>query len=244
MSRGLFVTGTDTGVGKTVVAAGVLRWLRKKGIDAVPVKPVQTGGVPGSDGLVAPDLDFCLTAASIEPDRDEMKLMAPYVYKPACSPHLAGRMAQVYPELSNICDCIQKLLQDHQVVIVEGAGGIMVPLNETETVLDLMGILEYPIVLVSQLGLGTINHTLLTVQTLKNAGLELIGVVFSHMEPSHPKSQFIEDDNPKTIAQFGDVKVLGNIRYLSGLDANDSRVWGCFEEDMPGLSNILEMIGA
>ncbi len=243
MSRGLFITGTDTGVGKTVVAAGILRMLKGKGLDAVPVKPVQTGAVLGSDGLVAPDLQFCLAAADIEPSWDEMKLMAPYVYEPACSPHLAARMARNYPELPDIRACTQKLLQKHQAVVMEGAGGIMVPLNETETMLDLMQALKYPVVLVSRLGLGTINHTLLSVQALRNAGIDLIGVVFSRTEPSQQESQFIEDDNPKTIAQFSNVKVLGNIRYLSDLDASDDKVWGCFEEDLPGLSSILEVIG-
>ena len=235
--------GTDTDVGKTMVAAGILRLLREKGIDAVPVKPVQTGGIPSSDGLLAPDLEFSLAAADIQPARDEKKLMAPYVYEPACSPHLAGRMAQVYSEIAKIRDCTQKLLQDHQAVVVEGAGGIMVPLNETETMLDLMKSFGYPVVLVSRLGLGTINHTLLSIQTLKDTGVELIGVVFSRMQPSQPRNRFIEDDNPKTIADFGDVKVLGNIRYLPNLDAKDDKIWQCFEEDLPGFSNILDVIG-
>ena len=115
MSNGLFITGTDTDAGKTVVAAGILKLLREKGVDAVPVKPIQTGGIPSSDGLLASDLEFSLATAGINPNQDEKKLMAPYVYNPACSPHLAGRLAQAYPELSKINDCIQKLLQDHQL---------------------------------------------------------------------------------------------------------------------------------
>ncbi len=243
MSQGLFITGTDTDVGKTVVAAGILRLLSKKGIDVVPVKPVQTGGIPSSDGLLAPDLEFCLAAADIKLYHDEKKLMAPYVYEPACSPHLAGRLAQSYPETDKIRDGIQKLLQYHQAVVVEGAGGIMVPLNETTTMLDLMKSLGYPVVLVSRLGLGTINHTLLSIQALKNTGVEFIGVVFSRIQPSHPENRFIEDDNPKAIAEFGDVKVLGSIRYLPDLDAEDNEVWEYFEEDMPGFSSILDVIG-
>ncbi|MBT3362771.1 MAG: dethiobiotin synthase [Chloroflexi bacterium] len=243
MSNGLFITGTDTDAGKTVVAAGILKLLREKGVDAVPVKPIQTGGIPSSDGLLASDLEFSLATAGINPNQDEKKLMAPYVYNPACSPHLAGRLAQAYPELSKINDCIQKLLQDHQAVVVEGAGGIMVPLNETKTMLDLMKTLEYPVVLVSRLGLGTINHTLLSVQALQNAGLNLIGVVFCRTQASQPGNEFIEEDNPKTIAQFGTVKVLGNIRYIPDLDASDDKVWQCFEQDLPGFENILEVMG-
>jgi dethiobiotin synthase len=243
VSKGLFITGTDTDAGKTVVAAGILRLLRGKGIDAVPVKPVQTGGTTGDAGLLATDLEFSLAAANIKPDSNEKKLMAPYVYEPACSPHLAGRMAQAYAQISKMNDSIQKLLQHHQAVVVEDAGGMMVPLNETETMLDLMKKLGYPVVLVSRLGLGTINHTVLSVQTLRNAGLELIGVVFCQTKPSQPESKFIEEDNPKTIAKFGGVKVLGNIRYMPDLNATDDKVWQRFKKDIPGFGNILELMG-
>jgi len=92
MIGGVFITGTGTGVGKTLVAAAVLRAVRAAGIDAVPFKPVQTGAAAGADGLVAPDVEFCLAAAGVAASADERTLMAPYLYHPACSPHLAARI--------------------------------------------------------------------------------------------------------------------------------------------------------
>lgn len=238
MSQGIFVTGTDTGVGKTVVTAGILRWLRNQAIDAVPMKPVQTGGIPGRDRLVAPDLEFLISASGIRPDGHELELMSPYIYQPACSPHLAGRMAQQYPELSKIKDCADELLKNHQALVVEGAGGVMTPINESFTMLDLMKMLAYPVVLVSRFGLGTINHTLMSLQALRTYEIRTVGVVFNHTLPTRPEDQLIEDDNPGAIAQFGKVTVLGKVRYLNNLSLKSEDIWSHFEEDMTGLENI------
>lgn len=245
MSRGIFITGTDTGVGKTLVTAGIVRWLRNQGIDAVPMKPVQTGGERRSeargDRLVAPDLEFHLAACDLRPSRDELQLMSPYVYQPACSPHLAGRMAQRYTEPSVVKDCADKLLRDHEAVVVEGAGGVMVPLNESATMLDLMKMLAYPVVLVSRFGLGTINHTLLSIHALRTARIDLIGVVFNQVEQPSTGSRFIEEDNPEAIARFGNVPVVGKIMHLDP-NSKTEEAWRDFEEAMTGLPDILDAL--
>lgn len=240
MSRGLFIAGTGTGVGKTVVTAGIVRWLRGRGIDAVPVKPVQTGGVPQADGLVAPDLGFCLATAGIQPSDHEVALLSPYIYEPACSPHLAGRIKRLYPEIPHIQDCLEKLLARHEIVVVEGAGGIMVPLDEEVTILDLMKALGFPVVLVAHAGLGTINHSLLSIHALRSSGLEILGAVFNEVEVVLPEDDIIKKDNPDTVARFGDVCVLGNVRHLAGLCPTSEALWDQFERDMFGLEKILE----
>ena len=109
MSRGVFITGTDTGVGKTIVTAGLLRQLRGAGVNAASMKPVQTGAEVSSDGkLIAPDLAVHHMAAGFTPPPDEAVLMAPYLYEPACSPHLAGRMAGRYPDIGHTKSCSSK----------------------------------------------------------------------------------------------------------------------------------------
>jgi dethiobiotin synthetase len=240
-THGLFITGTDTGVGKTLVTAGIVRWLRARWIDAVPVKPVQTGAENRDGHLFAPDLEFCLTTSGLKPDADEKRLMCPYIYEPACSPHLAGRMAGRYPDISAIQKSVEILLRKRQVVIVEGAGGIMVPLNENETMIDLMKVFAYPVVLVSRIGLGTINHTLLSINTLNTAGLELAGIVFNRTEPSLPENSYIEEDNPLFIARFGKVRVLGNIGYFD-ISIPSEELWSRFEKSMPGIKYIEEVV--
>jgi|WetSurMetagenome_2_1015567.scaffolds.fasta_scaffold21534_3 dethiobiotin synthase len=237
MIKGIFVTGTDTGIGKTLVTAGIVRWLRAHWIDTVPMKPVQTGAERRGDMLAAPDLDFCLAAAGIQPNADERRLMAPYVYEPACSPHLAGRMAGRYPDIAAIRKNAEILLRRRQALVIEGAGGIMVPLNETETTLDLMKSLGFPVVLVSRIGLGAINHALLSINSLNAAGLPLLGVIFNQAEPPLPGNRYIEEDNPKAVAEFGKVKILGNVGYLEKT-LTPTEMWQRFIQAVPGLEEI------
>lgn len=243
MSRGLFITGTGTGVGKTVITAGIVRWLRGSGIDAIPVKPVQTGGVSVKGGLVAPDLDFCLSTAGMQTSECKIELMAPYIYAPACSPHLAGRIKGEYPKIAHIQTCLEALLLCHDMVVVEGAGGIMVPLDEQATMLDLMELLGFPVVLVAHTGLGTINHSLLSVQALRTVGLKVLGVVFNEVEPGSPEDDYIKKDNIETVARLGNVHVLGNVTHLAGLCPNNQDLWNQFEKDMPGMQKIIKGAG-
>ena len=220
MNKGIFITGTDTDVGKTIVTAGLLGLIRSNGVDAVPMKPVQTGCVLENGKYRAPDLDFSLSYAGVKFAEEEYTNMSPYKYGPACSPHLAGGMVDDFPYIEKIVSCLKKLESKREFVLVEGAGGIMVPLNDNEMMIDLMKATGYPVILVSHTGLGTINHTLLSVQVLSDAGIEISGVIFNNTEPPSEASEFIREDNIKTIAERGEVKVLGVVDYLENVEDN------------------------
>ena len=125
--NGLFVTGTDTDVGKTAFSALLLAELRRRTKNAAPMKPVQTGCDEG-----VPDLDYSLAIAGMKVDSETYKTMAPYTFKPACSPHLAAEMAGIEIELAEIVIAARTLASNYDFVIAEGAGGIMVPLNRKE----------------------------------------------------------------------------------------------------------------
>ncbi len=241
MDRGLFVTGTDTGVGKTLVAAGVARLLRNRGLDVVPMKPVQTGAARRDGKLFAPDLDFCLEAIGLRPTPDEVQQMSPFLYEPACSPHLAGRLSGNYASVDKIVDSSKLLLEKHDAIIVEGAGGAIVPINERETMLDLMKALAYPVVLVSRIGLGSINHCLLSLQALRSAGLYVAGVIFNRPDEPIAQNRFIEEDNPSAVRRFGDVEVLGNVRYVDPNAPPPDR-WTDFERSVPGIGLLRRML--
>ncbi len=241
MDRGVFVTGTDTGVGKTVVAAGVTRLLRNAGLDVVPMKPVQTGASKRDGKLFAPDLDFCLGAIGLRPSRDELQQMSPFLYEPACSPHLAGRLSGNYASIARILHSSRLLLEKHDAIVVEGAGGVMVPLNERETMLDLMKAFAYPVVLVSRIGLGSVNHCLLSLAALRSAGLHIAGVIFNQPETPVAENRFIEEDNPPTIAHFGKVEVLGNVRYVDPSATPPDR-WADFGRSVPGIGLLRRML--
>jgi dethiobiotin synthetase len=158
--KGVFITGTDTGVGKTVAAAALLRWLRAREVNATVMKPVQTGW-PGSDDLAA-----CGVKATARNN--------PYRFRLAASPHLAGRV-----RVDKIMAAYRALARAHDFVIVEGAGGVLVPLNRRHTMLDLMKRMRLPVLVVARAGLGTLNHTLLTLNELHRARLRVAGVILN-----------------------------------------------------------------
>ena len=214
--KSIFVTGTDTGVGKTVTAAALLVALREQGLDTVPMKPVQTGCEVSDDRLLVPDLDACLGAGGLVVSDEERALMCPYMYEPACSPHLAAELAGGEISLDEIVDCFTTLEKKHGSVVVEGAGGIMVPVCGDLTMLDLMVRLGLPVVLVARPGLGTINHTLLSLDVLKRAELTIAGVVLCEAE--RIDRGFIEEDNVRSIERFGKVPILGTIPFMDHLD--------------------------
>ena len=213
--QGVFITGTDTGVGKTVVSAALLSVLRSRGVDAVPMKPVQTGATRRNGRWCSPDLDFCLAMAGLKPGPLEYARMAPYCFAKACSPHLAAAVAGDRISFRRITACLSSLQARHAMVIVEGAGGICVPIRGRQTMLDLMGALDLPVVVVARLGLGTINHTLLTINGLRQAQVRVLGVVFNATAPG--RSGYIERDNIKTIARLGSVRVLGRLPFVPDL---------------------------
>jgi dethiobiotin synthetase len=236
----IFITGTGTDVGKTIVTAGILRYLRNTGLRAVSMKPVQTGAERVDGRFVAPDLAVHLAAAGVTIEPDALETFAPYLYEPACSPHLAGRMAGSYPDIDRIADCAAALQGAYDCVLIEGAGGILVPLDESKTMLDLMVRLACPVILVATRGLGTINHTLLSIETLRRAGLTLVGVVFNETEPA--ERDFIRRDNPDAVRSFGKVDILGDVDYLHPFNPTSNEIWEQFERCMPGLPTIRESL--
>ncbi len=211
LQNGVFITGTDTGVGKTFVAAGLLAALRLEGWNVAPMKPVQTGCHQRKGSWVAPDLQASLKASGLRVSTAEKADMAPYCFQPACSPHLAAKLAGKRISLKRIENAYHRLRQNYDVLIVEGAGGVLVPLNPQETMLDLMVRLQLPVVLVARPGLGTINHTLLSLRLLNAAKLAVLGVVLNQATPGRWGQ--IENDNRVMIERMGNVKVLACIRY-------------------------------
>lgn len=219
IAGGVFITGTDTEVGKTVAAAAVLARLRQAGVDAVPMKPVQTGGVRRDGPWTSPDLDFCLRMADLSPDPDEYELMAPYVYEPACSPHLAAAKSGKPISLARIADAFAELRGRHECVVAEGAGGLLVPIDGDKTMLDLMARLDLPVILASRPTLGTLNHSLLSLRELRRVGLHVLGVIFCETTPTSWGE--IEQDNWRTIERLGRTQILGRIPYMPGLQEGE-----------------------
>lgn len=176
-----FVTGTDTGVGKTLVSTALLHALARHHPRVVGMKPV-AAGTGWTNGLEANDDVLALRAASsccVPPELDNPVLLPDPV-----SPHIAATRAGVRIAIAPIVACHRQLLQLADVVVVEGAGGFMVPLSDTETGADLAQALGLPVVLVVGLRLGCLNHALLTATAIRARGLTLAGWVANHIDPS------------------------------------------------------------
>jgi len=241
MNKGIFVTGTDTDVGKTVVTAALVSLFRSGGIDAVPMKPVQTGCIPKADGWVVVDLEFCLDKANLAPSLAERRLMAPYCFEPACSPHLAAARACETISISRIADDFSALKAGHGFVIVEGAGGVLVPINSKETMLDVMVRLSLPVLLVARPWLGTINHTLLSLRELALGGVPVLGVIFND---SRARTQDeIMRDNRLTIERFGHAPVLAHLPFIQEIEAKSHKDFlDAYSAHLPSAKDLLERI--
>jgi len=211
--KGLFVTGTDTGVGKTVASAALLQ--RYRGVAALRYwKPIQTGIEIDDDTAT---VRFLGAAAEQEIFDNGVRLEKPV------SPHLAGRWAGTRIDLTEL----RALLPDEPDTswIVEGAGGVLVPINEWQTMADWIAYLSLPVVLVARSGLGTINHTLLTLEALQTRWLRVAGV----MMIGEPNSE-----NRDAIERYGRVPVIAEMPVLAPLDAESLAAWSAEHLDPQG----------
>ncbi len=213
--RGLFVTGTDTGVGKTILSAALLAAMAAAGETVRAHKPVVTGldlepwagGAPEPQTGDAPepwppDHKLLARAAGMAPDA-----VAPLRYGPAVSPHLAAELAGERLDPARVVAAARDAAADpHAITVVEGVGGLLVPLADDFTVRDLAIALGLPLLIAARPGLGTINHTLLTLQAARAAGLEVRAVVLTPW-PAAPG--MMERSNRETIACLGNVEVDG-----------------------------------
>lgn len=197
--RGVFVTGTDTGVGKTVVAAALTA-----ATGGVPFKPVVTG----LDDPGPWDHEILAAAAGVDPQR-----VSPHRYGPPVSPHLAAAMAGEVLELDELADAARRAAGD-RFIVVEGVGGLLVPLTHRHTVRDLAARLSLPLLVVARPGLGTISHTLLTLEAARAVELHVAAVVITPW-PDEPSA--MQESNRETIARLGDVEVV----TLGHLDPRD-----------------------
>ena len=195
-TNGVFVTGTDTEVGKTVVAAALAAVLLERGSNPGVMKPVATG-CRYIGGQLAGDDTLCLLESSGA--ADPMTLVTPYAYEPAVAPTVAAALAGREIELKAITEAYHQLTLNHDVMVVEGIGGIMVPLGRGTTVVDMACELGLPLIIVARSSLGTINHTLLTVHAAETAGLDVAAIVLNRFSPD--AKDVVVRNNPHEIAE-------------------------------------------
>jgi dethiobiotin synthetase len=207
--RSLFITGTDTAVGKTIVTGLLGRYLRERARRVITQKWVQTGcshKVPQDIACHYELMGLPVPVKKYLPD------VAPYVFRRACSPHLAARYENKRVSAQRIRKCFKRLASQFDCVLVEGAGGVLVPYDDRHFLITIAKELDLAVLLVSQNRLGAINQTLMSVEVLKSRGLDIAGIVFNN---NLVDEKYILKDNVHTVSTLSGVPVLGSLPYKS-----------------------------
>jgi dethiobiotin synthetase len=212
--KGFFITGTDTGVGKTVVTACLATLFKNRGVDVGVMKPIETGVDPECSSSANSDAKFLIEVTGVQ---DPLEDVSPYRLKPPTSPYQAARIEgkEIIPE--KVLERFRKLQSKHSMVIVEGIGGLMVPITNFYNVTDMVLQMELPLIIVSRVQVGTLNHTLLTIKAAQQHGLEVKGVV---LNPAYEgKLNTIEKEQGKLIEDLSDTRILGTCPYINDLSS-------------------------
>lgn len=207
MGKTIFVTGTDTNVGKTIITACLAAALLKKGKNVAVYKPVQCGSLLNGK-IKSRDLKLIKDLSGISAGC----LFNEYSFKFASSPHLAAELENKNIDVNAIKRHYAEISKKFDYTLIEGAGGLLVPLTREHTVIDLIHDLSAPVLVVARAGLGTINHTALTISALKLRGIRIIGIVLNYF-----KGGLIEEDNKKTISQLTGVPIKGVVPFSINL---------------------------
>ena len=210
--RGIFVTGTDTGVGKTEVSCALVAGARAAGLDVGAMKPAQSGVEPG----VPTDADRLQAAAG---GGDPAGLVCPFSFAPPLAPGVAARLGGATITLEAILSAARALAARHAALLVEGAGGLLVPLTPRQSYADLAVALGLPVLVVARAGLGTVNHTALTVEALRARGLTLAGIVLNRTAPQDDPSVPYNAEEIERLTGLRPLATLPFVRDIAGREA-------------------------
>jgi dethiobiotin synthetase len=221
MTKGFFITGTDTGVGKTVITGALILFIKHLRFRVCGMKPIETGCLKSKlkvkssklnvkeEVLIPPDGMFLKKIAGMD---DHIDLATPIRLENPLAPFPASEIEGIPVDIDRIKKAYADLSKKYDVVVVEGIGGLLVPIRRDYFVLDLAKHFGLPIIIVSRPGLGTINHTLLTVNYALKEGLHIAGIIINYSQP--PEKTLAEETNPMVIKQISPVPIIGIFPYL------------------------------
>jgi dethiobiotin synthetase len=213
---GLFITGTDTGVGKTRFTSLLARALIARDIPIKVSKPIATGAKYVPDGDLLSDDTLVLGRASQD---DDLTAITPYCFETPANPALAARLAGKSFRMADLVQAVRNRQHEGTFTLVEGVGGLMCPLTETETIADFARTLNLPIIIVARRSLGTLNHLFLTLQAAKAHGLKVAGIIMSETEPA---VDLASRHNPTEFALRSNIPILAVLPHETSLEAPQS----------------------
>jgi dethiobiotin synthetase len=210
--RGIFFTGTDTGVGKTLIAGALAKALSDAGRRVGVMKPLESGCRREGGQLIPEDALFLKKMSG---STDDLSLICPYAFARPLAPGIAAQKEGIAIDLDRIAEAFNRIASRCDLVLVEGAGGLMVPVDEQHLTADLIRLLGLPLIIIARAALGTINHTLLTVKQAHAEGLDARGIILNTtgQEPDEA-----EETNPAAIRKFSRIPLLGVIPHIAEPD--------------------------
>lgn len=212
VKHGIFITGTDTAVGKTLVTAALAWSLKELGLDVGVMKPVETGVVKGR----ASDADRLRKAAQVS---NSLDLVRPYAFRFPVAPLAAARAERRSIQIATIMKAYRQLQAQHDLLLVEGAGGVHVPITTTMDVLDLIEKLKAPVVIVGRVGLGGVNHAMLTLDAIHGRKIPILALVLNQTVPAMtPVARRQECSTLELLREFTGVPVIGPLPCMAGVD--------------------------
>ena len=212
MGKGLFITGTDTGVGKTLVSVGLITLFKERGMHVGVMKPVESGCRREDGGLIPEDAILLKNAAE---SQDDLDIINPYALEAPLAPALAAEMEGVEIRLEVIQRAFEILTSRHDIVIVEGAGGFLVPVFGDYFMADLAKEWDLPLLVVTEPKLGIINHTLLTLAHARGREIPVLGIV---MNRTSDQQGLAESLNADALKRWAKAHFLGSIPFMPGFD--------------------------
>jgi len=215
VKQGFFITGTGTSVGKTVTTACLLSLYKKYRLNVGVMKPIETGVDPECSSSANSDAKFLMEVSQVS---DPLSQVCPVRLKTAASPYQAAKMENRSIDIDHIIENFRLLADKYENLLVEGVGGLLVPLRSNYLVCDLIRDLGLPLLVVSRNALGTLNHTLLTLRVAEQAGLPVRGVILNRTEPGEKDA--IEEGHAGIITELSGIPVLGEIPFLGNISAN------------------------
>lgn len=231
MTKGIFITGTDTDVGKTIVTAGIMHLLRSNGYKAIYFKAALSGAIEQEGNIIPGDTKLVSDVSCLN---ESYENITPYVYKTAVSPHLAARIENNPINIVEIKEKYSYLKEKYDYIVAEGSGGIVCPLINDQRGLyllqDLIIDLNMNLIVVARAGLGTINHTVLTIRYIESLGIKVKGIIINEYENSLMCNDNIE--LIKTITKAPILGILGHIKDLDDKDLRESSIRKAVEESI------------
>lgn len=211
---GYFVTGTDTGVGKTLISCALLHAFANAGKRVVGMKPVAAGCNLQDHHIQCDDVEKLRAASNVEAP---LELICPYAFTPPAAPHIVAAQSGIHIELPLIRSAFAQLHQMADIIVVEGVGGFRVPLNATEDTADLARLFGLPVILVVGLRLGCLNHALLTAHNITTSGLHLAGWIANHVDPN----LLFPSENIQALTERLPAPLLATVEFHTAPDAEN-----------------------